>query len=183
MAEEPLPGTLPQRVVLLVTRLVIPERLLRLSKVLVQLRDFRVQVKDVKEHRVDFVRQQHPHFLADYLDAEGVDCPNDGLVGVLEGLQPFADVLAELAGDDSVERDDEHFGALDGESLGVQDPLDASHQAERFAAPWASDAPDDVGVGVNEGKDLRASDALVPRLVHPREFIAPYRVTPVLTAT
>ena len=47
---------LPQLVVLLMTRLVIPECLLRLAKVGVQLCDVGMKVEHVVDHRVDFVR-------------------------------------------------------------------------------------------------------------------------------
>lgn len=58
--------------------------------------------------------QEHPQLLADHLDAQSVDRANDGLVSVLEGLQPFADVVPKLPRDDSVEHDHKDVMAVSG---------------------------------------------------------------------
>ncbi len=98
--------------VILVTCLVIPERLLRFAEVRIQFRNLRMELQHVVDHGFDFVRQEHPHF-ADHFDAERVDCAND-LVFVFERLQTGADVLPELTGNHAVERHDQHLVAVHG---------------------------------------------------------------------
>ena len=104
--------------VLFVTRLVIPKCLLCVAEVVVQLRDLRVELQYVADHRIDFVWKEHPQLLADYFDAERVDRADDGFMRMLEGLEPGADVLTQLADNHAVEGDDQHLVAVDREPSG-----------------------------------------------------------------
>jgi hypothetical protein len=59
-----------------------------------------------------------------------VDRADDGPVLGVERVQPRADVVPELTGDNPVERDHNDVAAVNTEAGGMQDPLDASDQAE-----------------------------------------------------
>lgn len=89
----------------------------------------------------------------------------------VERLQPRTDVVPELAGDDSVERDYKNVSAVNTQTGGMQDPLDASDQAEGLSTPRPGDASDGGCVRVYKGRNLRTANSLVPRLTHARECI------------
>jgi len=129
-----------------VTSLVMSERLLCLVEVLVECSHRWIFLEHIVDHRVDFVGKEHPQLLADDLNAQGVDCANNRPVLAVERLQPRVDVVQELPGDNPVERDHEDVVAINTEPIGMQDALDASHEAERFAASRPGDAPDGVRV-------------------------------------
>src|SRR5215831_6314622 len=101
------------------------------------------------------MRKEHPQLLTD-------DRP---LVAV-ERLQPRADIVPELTGDNPVERHHKDVAAVNTEAGGMQDPLDASDQAEGLSAPRSGDASDGGCVRVYKGRNLRAADPLIPRLAH-----------------
>ena len=61
-----------------VTGVVIAQRLPGLVEAAVKLRHLRILLSQVVDHRVDFMGEEHPQFLADDLDAQGVDRANDG---------------------------------------------------------------------------------------------------------
>jgi hypothetical protein len=73
------------------------------------------------------------------------------------------DVVAELAGNDPVERHHEYVVAVYGQTLRLKDTLDAAHEAERLSAARPRHATGCVGVRVDEGWHLRAAHVLVPR--------------------
>ena len=64
------------------------------------------------------MREDQPQVLADHLDTEGMDGPNDRVVVVVERFQSGADVVAELPSDHAVERDDEDLVAVDASPSG-----------------------------------------------------------------
>ena len=112
------------------------------------------------------MRKEHPQLLTDHLDAKRVDRADDRPVVAVERLQPRADVVPELTGDNPVERDHKDVAAVNTKAGGMQDPLDASDQAEGLSAPRSGDASDGGCVRVYKGRNLRAADPLIPRLAH-----------------
>jgi len=70
------------------------------------------------------------------------------------------------SGDHPVEGDYQDLMAVYPEPLGVEDPLNAVYEAERLAAARSGHAANRVCVRTDEGRDLRASYALVPRFGH-----------------
>jgi hypothetical protein len=167
---EPLPSPLPQFMMFLVTGFVITEGLTCLAVILVQVRDFRVPVQHIVDHRLDFMREEHSQLLADDVYTEGVDRSDHGVVLVLKRLQAGDDVFSELSGDHPVESDYEHLLAVDGEPLRMEEALDTPDEPERLPSAGAGDAADRVGVGGNQRGYLGTADAFVPRLGHARVY-------------
>jgi hypothetical protein len=64
-----------------------------------------------------------------------VDCANERLVLVLEGFQTGVNVVLQLAGDDSVEGDNEDVATIYSQAFGMEDPLDSAYKAERLPLP------------------------------------------------
>ena len=89
-------------------------------------------------------------------------------VFVVEGFQPGFDVFPELSRDDAVESDYQHITPVSGESLGVEDTLYTTHEAERLAATWSGHATDRVSVRVYQGQHLFTADPLIPWFCHSR---------------
>jgi hypothetical protein len=109
------------------TRIMISQCLLGVVEAIVTCRHLRKRLKQVVDQCVDLVGQEYAQLLSNHLDAKRVDRANDGRMAVLESLQPFENVVAELAGGDSVESDHEHVMAVDGKAIRTQYALDTSY--------------------------------------------------------
>jgi hypothetical protein len=121
---------------------VIPQRLFSLVEILVEGGYLGMLLENVVNHRVHFMGQKHPELLSNDLDAESVNRTDDGFVFVVERFQPGVNVVPQLSGDYPVKRDDQDVTPINREPVGVKKPLDTTNQAERFAAPRASDTAD-----------------------------------------
>src|SRR5713226_7932482 len=145
-----------------VTGIMIAQRLARLLEAVIVGRYLRILLDQVVNHRVHFMRKEHSQLLADNLDAQGVDRADDRPAPAVERLQARGDVVPELSGNDPVESDHEDIVAVNTEAGGMQDTLDAPHEAEGLAATRPGDAPNDGGVRVDKNRHLRAPDAFIP---------------------